>query len=89
MEDGTKKELKDISNIVINWTRSYTRQLDPHGGNEYLIHEFNEEIHLNLVPYMVRLHECEHLTGQELSQFKAIIGAHIAGFAKLINELEE
>lgn len=89
MDDGTKKELRDIGNMVINWTRGYTRQLDPHGGNEYLIHDFSEEINTNIVPYMTRLQECEHLTGQELSQFRAIIGSHIAGFMELINELEE
>jgi hypothetical protein len=89
MDDATKKELRDIGNMVINWTRSYTRQIDPHGGNEYLIHEFNEEIHLNIVPYMVRLVECEYLTNDELSKFKGIIGLHLEGFVNLIREFEE
>ncbi len=89
MDEATKKELKDIENIVINWTKSYIRQIDPHGGNEYLIEEFNEEIHLNMVPYMVRLVECEYLTNEELAKFKAVIGSHIANFVNLIHELEK
>ena len=89
MDDATKKELTDISNIVINWVRSYTRQIDPHGGNEYLIHELNEEIHLNLVPYVTRLAECEYLTKEEFAKFKGVIGSHLAGFIDLVREVDE
>ena len=89
MDEATKKELKDLENMVINWTKSYVRQIDPHGGNEYLIDEFNEEINTNMVPYIMRLGECEYLTSEELAKFKAVIGAHITGFVNLIYELEE
>ncbi len=84
MDEGTKKELKDLENMVINWTKSYVRQIDPHGGNEYLIDEFNEEIHTNMIPYIVRLGESGNLTNEELAEFRAVIGAHIAGFTNLI-----
>lgn len=89
MDDGIKKELEDINNIVINWTKSYIRQIDPHGGNEYLIHELNEEIHLNLVPYMTRLVETGHLTNEDLAKFNGVIGSHLEGFVNLIREFEE
>jgi len=89
MDEGTKKELKDLENMVINWTKSYVRQIDPHGGNEYLIDDFNEEFNTNMVPYIVKLGEAGHLTSEEFAKFQAVIGAHITGFINLIYELEE
>ena len=88
MDVGTVKELKDLENMIISWSRDYIRHVDVHGGNEYLIGDFREEIDTYIVTYIRRLYQCKYLTMEEATEFSNVIGDFLVGFINLIKEYD-
>ncbi len=89
MKENVYKELKTLENMLISWTRDYVRQIDPHGGNEYLIEDFSEEVGHHMIPYLRRLYQCEYLTSQEMYEFSGIMKTHIFNFLAYMKEIDE
>lgn len=89
MKENVYKELKTLENMLINWTRDYVKHIDPYGGNDYLIKDFNEEIEHHLIPYLRRLHQCDYLTLQEMHEFSGVISVHIFNFLDYMKEIDE
>lgn len=88
MEEGTIKELKDLENMIINWSKDYIKNVDVNGGNDYLIEDFREEIDLYIAPYLRRLYETEYLTRQEAIDFANIISGYLIDLMNLIKEYD-
>lgn len=89
MEVGTVKELQDLENMVINWSRSYVTQVDVHGGNEHLLDEFKEEVGFYIIPYIRRLYQAGYLTKEEATEFANTISAYLINFMCLVQEYDE
>ena len=88
MEPGTVKELKDLESMIINWSKHYVNQIDVHGGNDYLIEDFKEEISFYIVPYIRRLYHCDYLTQEEATEFSNTVSGFLISFIDLIEEYE-
>lgn len=89
MEAGTTKELQDLENMIINWSRSYVTKVDVYGGNDYLIQEFNEEIGFYIIPYIRRLYHTGYLTEEEAREFSNTVSAYLVNFMSLVKEYDE
>lgn len=89
MEAGTVKELKDLEQMIINWSIFYVKQVDVHGGNDYLIADFREEIDNYISPYLRRLYETKYLTRQETTEFANVISGYLIDLMNLIKEYDK
>ena len=69
MEEKTRKELEVLKGMLNNWKSGYLSWASPDGENEHVLLEFREEIQTNLYPYVRRLHETNHLTTDEATEF--------------------
>ena len=69
MEEKTRKELEVLKGMLNNWKSGYLGWASPDGENEHVLLEFREEIQTNLYPYVRRLHETNHLTTDEATEF--------------------
>ncbi len=69
MEEKTRKELEVLKGMLNNWKSGYLSWASPDGDNEHVLLEFREEIQTNLYPYVRRLHETNHLTTDEATEF--------------------
>jgi len=88
MDVGTVKELKDLENMILNWSKDYVKRIDVHGGNEYLVEDFREEIGFYIVPYIRRLYHTGYLTKEEATEFSNVVSGFLIGFIDLIKEYE-
>ena len=69
MEDNVQKEINDLHTMIQNWKKDYLRSYDEAGGNEWLLSDFVEEIHMYVAPYLRRLFECDHINKVEYVNF--------------------
>ncbi|MFB3812647.1 MAG: hypothetical protein ACE14L_00935 [Terriglobales bacterium] len=69
MNEIVQRELQSLKGIVLNWKQSYLDLALPDGDNDFLVHDFLEEIETHVYPYTKRLYECNHLSGSEASEF--------------------
>jgi hypothetical protein len=69
MEENVRKELETLKGMVIAWRESYRQAGSADGSDEFLIHEFAEEIQLHVHPYARRLCECNYLSTAEVDEF--------------------
>jgi hypothetical protein len=69
MEENVRQELEALEMMVLNWKRSYLGDATPEGNNDFLLHEFQEEINTYVSPYLRRLFQCEHLSHAEAEEF--------------------
>lgn len=69
MEEKTRKELEVLKGMLSNWKTGFLGWASPDGDNEHVLLEFREEIQTNLYPYVRRLHETNHLTTSEATEF--------------------
>ncbi len=69
MEENVIKELKDLEGMVLNWKKSFLGWASPEGDNDYVHHEFSEEIQKLVYPYVRRLYETKHLSVSEAEEF--------------------
>ncbi len=69
MEENVRQELEALEQMVLNWKANYLGFATPDGGNDFLLEEFAEEISTYISPYVRRLFQCEHLTGEEAEAF--------------------
>jgi hypothetical protein len=69
MEENVIKELKNLEGMVLNWKKSFLGWASPKGDNDYVYHEFSEEIQKYVYPYIRRLYETKHLSVSEAKEF--------------------
>lgn len=69
MEENVIKELKNLEGMVLNWKKSFLGWASPSGDNDYVHHEFSEELQTYVYPYVRRLYETKHLSDSEAKEF--------------------
>ena len=69
MEENVIKELKNLEGMVLNWKKSFLGWASPEVDNDYVYHEFSEELQNYVYPYVRRLYETNHLTASEAEEF--------------------
>jgi hypothetical protein len=69
MEENVIKELDTLKGMLNNWKRGFLTWASPDGDNEYVLLEFQEEIQLQVYPYVTRLLESNHLSQSEAKEF--------------------
>jgi hypothetical protein len=88
METNVRRELEALKRMVLNWKRSYLGWASPEGNNEYVIHEFSEEIQNHLYPYVRRMYEMEHLNDSESKEFMHYCYSEIEDLRRRVENLE-
>lgn len=69
MQENVQKELDALKGMLNNWKTGYLGWASPDGDNDHVLLEFAEEIQMNVYPYVRRLHETNHLTENEATDF--------------------
>ena len=69
MDESVRKEIETLKGMVLNWKRSFLGWASPGGDNEYVIHEFSDEIQQQVYPFVRRMSETGHLTESEAKEF--------------------
>lgn len=68
METKVKKEIEDLKLMARNWKKAFERWVEEDGGPEHAQMEYKEDMEIHLVPYLSRLVELKHVTGQEAGE---------------------
>ena len=69
MEENVIKELNTLKGMVLNWKKGFLGWASPSGDNDYVHHEFSEELQNYVYPYVRRLYETNHLSASEAEEF--------------------
>ena len=88
MDDNVRKELETLKGMVLNWKRSFLGWASPGGDNEYVIHEFSDEIQQQVYPYVRRMFETGHLTGSEAKEFMNFCYSQVEDLRRQMEEME-
>ena len=86
MEPSVKKEIETLKLMMRNWRTGFKTWHQPGVDNSYILKEFHEEISDQLLPYVGRLMQMEHLTHEEACK---LMDECYAEVDKLEKELEE
>ena len=88
MDDNVHKELETLKGMVLNWKRSFLGWASPEGDNEYVIHEFSDEIQQQVYPYVRRMFEIGHLTDSEAKEFMNFCYSQVEDLRRQLEEME-
>ncbi len=88
MDDNVLKELETLKGMVLNWKRSFLGWASPEGDNEYVIHEFLDEIQQQVYPYVRRMFETDHLTDSEAKEFMNFCYGQVEDLRRQLEEME-
>ncbi|MFP3870710.1 MAG: hypothetical protein ACLFVT_07535 [Syntrophobacteria bacterium] len=69
MDDDVKKELGTLRGMVLRWKSSYLGYASGEEGYEFLADDLSEEIARHISPYVVKLHQFNHLSNDEANGF--------------------
>ncbi|MHC1730096.1 MAG: hypothetical protein AB9866_29545 [Syntrophobacteraceae bacterium] len=62
-------ELEKLKEMVSAWKANYLRIAEESGGGDFLCDDFQEEINENVMPYMRRLLETQHISDSQVQDF--------------------
>ena len=88
MDENVRKELETLKGMVLNWKTSFLDWASPGGDNEYVIHEFSDEIQQQVVPYVRRMFETGHLTNSEAEEFMNFCYSQVEDLRRQLEEME-
>ena len=88
MDESVRKELETLKGMVLNWKRSFLDWASPEGDNEYIIHEFSDEIQQQVYPYVRRMFEAGHLTDSEAKEFMGFCYSQVEDLRRQLEEME-
>ena len=88
MEDNVHKEIEALKGMVFNWKRGFLGWASPRGDNEYVIHEFTDEIQQQVYPYVRRMFEIGHLTDSEAKEFMNFCYSQVEDLRRQLEEIE-
>jgi hypothetical protein len=69
MNDDVREELESLRGMVLRWKGSYLGYASGEEGFEFLAEELSEEIARHICPYVVKLHQFDHLSNAEANEF--------------------
>jgi len=88
VDDNVRKEIETLKGMVLNWKRSFLDWASPEGDNEYVIHEFSDEIQQQVYPYVRRMFEAGHLTDSEAKEFMNFCYSEVEDLRRQTEEME-
>ena len=88
MEENVRQELDTLKQMVNNWKRGFLGWASPNGDNEYVIHEFSDEIQQQVYPFVRRMVETGHLTDSEAKEFMNFCYSEVEELRRQMEEME-
>ena len=88
MDENVRKEIETLKGMVLNWKRGFLGWASPGGDNEYVIHEFLDEIQQQVYPYVRRMFETGHLTDSEAKEFMNFCYSQVEDLRRQMEEME-
>jgi hypothetical protein len=88
VDESVRKELETLKGMVLNWKISFLGWASPEGDNEYIIHEFMDEIQQQVYPYVRRMFETEHLTDFEARELMNFCYSQVEDLRRQLEEME-
>ena len=88
MDDSVRKELETLKGMVLNWKRGFLGWASPEGDNEYVIHEFSDEIQQQVYPFVRRMVETGYLTESEAKEFMNFCYSQVEDLRRQLEEME-
>ena len=88
MDDSVRKELETLKGMVLNWKRGFLGWASPEGNNEYVIHEFYDEIQQQVYPFVRRMVETGYLTESEAKEFMNFCYSQVEDLRRQLEEME-
>jgi outer membrane protease len=88
VDDNVHKELETLKGMVLNWKRGFLGWASSEGDNEYVIHEFSDEIQQQVYPYVRRMCETGYLTESEAKEFMNFCYSQVEDLRRQLEEME-
>ena len=88
MEENVRQELDTLKQMLNNWKRGFLNWASPDGDNDYVLLEFNEEIHEQVYPLVNRLRETEYLTASEVKEFMDYCNSQVEDLRDQLRQVE-